>query len=71
MTIRPARRGALALGSGILLASALGRAARATELRIGWRKGGVVALLKGWGLRDECPRASPSPGASSPPARRS
>lgn len=55
MTIRLTRRGALALGSGTLMAAVLGRPALAatTEIRIGWQKGGVVALLKGTGLLEE------------------
>jgi sulfonate transport system substrate-binding protein len=55
MTIRLTRRGALALGSGTLLSMGLGLPARAqaNEIRIGWQKGGVVALLKGTGLLEE------------------
>jgi sulfonate transport system substrate-binding protein len=55
MIIRLTRRGALALGSGTLMAAVLGRPAlaAASEIRIGWQKGGVVALLKGTGLLEE------------------
>lgn len=55
MTIRLTRRSALALGSGAALAGALGLPARAqaSEIRIGWQKGGVVALLKGTGLLEQ------------------
>ncbi len=55
MTMNLTRRGALALGAGAALAAAAGLPVRAapTEFRIGWQKGGTVALLKGKGLLEE------------------
>jgi sulfonate transport system substrate-binding protein len=55
MSIRLTRRSALALGAGAALAAAAGLPVRAApaEFRIGWQKGGTVALLKGKGLLEE------------------
>jgi len=55
MTITLTRRCALALGAGAALSASLGLPARASasEIRIGWQKGGVVALLKGTGALEK------------------
>lgn len=55
MTARLTRRGALALGTGTALSALIAAPARAAAgaLRIGYQKGGVVALLKGQGLLEQ------------------
>ena len=56
MTMTLTRRCALALGAGAAL-SAVAWVARArafaSEIRIGWQKGGDVALLKGTGALEK------------------
>lgn len=55
MSVTLTRRGALALGAGATLAALAGVPAKAapSEFRIGWQKGGTVALLKGRGLLED------------------
>lgn len=55
MTAQLTRRGLLALGSGAALAAGIGLPAFAAskDLRIGYQKGGVVALLKGKGWLEQ------------------
>lgn len=55
MTATLTRRRALALGGGLALGASLGlrAGANSTEFRIGYQKGGVVALLKGTGQLEE------------------
>lgn len=49
MSIRFTRRATLTMSLAVLAAPAILRAAPATELRVGWQKGGILGLVKGQG----------------------
>lgn len=72
MNITFSRRATLALGLAALAAPTILRAVPATELRVGWQKGGLLGLVKGSGafeqaLTDQGIRVSWSEFTSGPP----